>query len=467
MNNLKSLLESLKSDKIKERSDALSSIRELFTDRFISTFHINRNGESQPKVWLAVFQALFSTVTIEKTLVTKKSNAKSGTSAQAAARRLSEAAHVLRHLVERSVQFMNGRVATALFQHLIPMLPADRSPDGRLSTAVGLDYAKALKALVGFAPHLEHLDDDMWVKLVETSFNVILDDPILSTFAALEDQSIMDDPDNSDLYEDDEEMSEAMESEDQPSSNRKRQRKDRHPTPGGSPKKSQTRQRQTNIPSVSHEQVEFASILSIMLSSPIAPILSPRYPGLASEILVRLERFLHRYPTDSSLLHDFLVMLSSTLQHIALNKKYEVVRFARSTWPTLVGLWGTKDKRMKEGLIVVLRNLFSYTNCPVYMEGIKLPTFNCAKEIARLRDLLENEAESRWGVDGLSLDALRLQMIDSTEDARSAVQGGVFIAKTFRAGWNFDTEQALSWAILELHADCLNIVSLSELILCL
>lgn len=458
MSNLRSVLKSLESDKIKERSDALTSIRELFTDRLISRFHITRDGDSQPKTWLPVFQALFTTVTIETKLAMKKSTAKSGTSAGAAERRALEAARMIRHLIERNFQFLDAKVTKPLFRHLVQMLPADWSPEGRLSTLVGLDYAKAIKCLVSFAPHLEHLDDAKWVEIVEKSFNIILDDPIHSTFAADEEQSMMDDAD-SDICMEDEEMSDAQVSEDHSTTTRKRTRKEQNYRPGGSPTKPQARQRQINITSVSLEQVEFASILSIMISSPVAPILSTQYPGLASGILVRLERFIERYPTDSSLLHDFLSILSSTLQHIALNKKYEVVRFARSTWSKLVGLWGTKDKRMKEGLIVVLRSLFPYTHCPVYMEGIKLPPFNCAEEIGELRNVLDDEAESRWGVDGLSLDALRLQIVDNEEDSRIPVQGRVFIAKTFRAGWNFDAEQALSWAISELHADCLSTVS--------
>jgi ataxia telangiectasia mutated family protein len=69
--------------------------------------------------------------------------------------------------------------------------------------------------------------------------------------------------------------------------------------------------------------------------------------------------------------------------------------------------------------------------------------------IAHLWRLLDGEAESRWGVDGLSLECLRLELTDPED-----VTGGAFVAQTFRAGSNFDAVQALAWAILELQADC-------------
>jgi len=229
---------------------------------------------------------------------------------------------------------------------------------------------------------------------------------------------------------------------------KKRSRRDPSPTPILSPRKAKKRR---NVISVSLEQVECASLLSILLSSSVAPILSPDYPGLATAILSRLQRFLERYPADSSLLHDYLTMLSSTLHHVSLNKKHAVEKFARSTWVGLVGLWGTKDRRMKEGLVIILRILFEFVTCPSLAEGSRLPPFDSVDGISRLWNFLDGEAESRRGLDGLSLDALRLQIFNPTSHGRAEAP---FVAKTFRSGWNFDAGQALAWATLELQADC-------------
>ncbi|KAF8966296.1 hypothetical protein BDZ97DRAFT_2057533 [Flammula alnicola] len=455
MNNLKSVLESLKSEKIKERQEALTSIREVFSqDTVVARFHINRNGESNPKVWLSVFQALFTTVMLEKG-VANKTSTKSGTSSATALRRLSEAASIIRWLTERTVHLINKKVAIALFQHLTQMMASDRTPDAELFKPVALDYAKALKCLASHTPHLEHLDDYLWVKMVEMSLNVILSDPINATFAQGDEEGSAIDVD-SDMYMEDETAE-----EDEPGlpntaagKGKKRPRPDPTPMPILSPRKakSQARSRRNLLTSVSLEQVEFASLLSILLASPVAPILSNEYPGLPNGILVRLQRFLERYPADSSLLHDYLTILSSTLDHLSLNKKHEIEVFARSTWVGLVGLWGTKDRRMKEGLVVVLRHLFQFVICPSFSEDTKLAFFDCADGISRLWHLLDGEAESRWGVDGLALDALRLQIIDPKDIDHGFEKA--FVAKTFRAGWNFDAGQALSWANLELQADC-------------
>ena len=97
---LRAVLDKLKSDKIKDRQEGLTLIRETFTEKVIAKWHINANGGSDPKLWLPVFQALFSAVIVEKTAVSKKSTSKSGGSSAAALRRLSEAASIIRWLTE-------------------------------------------------------------------------------------------------------------------------------------------------------------------------------------------------------------------------------------------------------------------------------------------------------------------------------------------------------------------------------
>jgi ataxia telangiectasia mutated family protein len=52
---------------------------------------------------------------------------------------------------------------------------------------------------------------------------------------------------------------------------------------------------------------------------------------------------------------------------------------------------------------------------------------------------------------------LRLEVLPS--DAEEC-ERGVFVAHTFRAGWHFDSSQALAWALMELQADCAEKVSL-------
>ena len=113
MNNLRAVLEYLKSDKVKERQEGLSAIRSIFVqDHVVRTFHVDREGKGDPRVWLSVFQGLFSTVLTEKTACARKSASKTTTNTE---RRAGDAAKVVRWL---TVSVMNKRVAKASFEHL-------------------------------------------------------------------------------------------------------------------------------------------------------------------------------------------------------------------------------------------------------------------------------------------------------------------------------------------------------------
>ena len=461
MATVRSILEKLKSDKIKERQEGLVSLRAAFSKESVVDHFWIIDGRPTPKQWLPVFQALFQSVKIEKMAAVKKpkSSNKGQTPTPAAAlRRLSDAANAMRWMTERVVRFMDSNVTTAVFEHLTQMLSSSPTPDAKLYTPVALDYAKALKCMVSYQPHLEHMDVSTWIKIVEVSFNVVLGDPIRSSFGAPQEPEGTDD--DSEMYEADEPDEVYEDSDDTRSTSNKRKRHERTPTPLLSPQKPKARVKsKRRLVSVTHEQVEFMSILSVMISSPAAPILDEEYTDLIRGILSRLERFLDVYPSESSLLRDYLHVLSAMLRHLSFNKIYDTQCFARTIWPGLIGLWGTKDKSIKEELIVVLRRLFQFVISPNYTD-LKLPHFDCAEEIGRLWSLLDSEADSRWGVEKLSFDALRLKVIDPEQNNQATGQNMAFVAKTFRAGWNFNAGQALAWAILELRADCAGQVSI-------
>ncbi|KAF8074865.1 hypothetical protein FPV67DRAFT_1475236, partial [Lyophyllum atratum] len=452
--NLKDVLNKLKSTKIVERREALTSFRTIFArDDFVNNFHISSDGVVEPRAWLAVFQALFETVFIEKLAATKKETSKSAGSTATAQRRLEDAASAVRWLTERTVHLMSGRVTKPIFEHLLQTMVHR----GELLTPVALHYIKALRCLVSHSPHLEHLEDDTWVRMVEMSFNNLLGDPIRSSF---EDDAVDTSPaheaDDADLFEEDDPMDDdgAL-----TSTSRKRGRTDSNATPGPSSLKasSQTKRKfgaTAQQISVSHEQVECMSLLSVLLQAPSSPILSTDFPHLASSIL-----------GDTSLLHDYVVALSSTLSNLSLNRIHDVAKFARESWDGLLRLWGTKNKRIKEGLVSVFRIVVHFVTSDNEAYNGAGTSFDCANSLSRLTDALGGEAESRWGVDGLSLDCLRLELADFLARRPESSTHTAFVARTFRFGWNFDATQALAWAILELQADCIaKLFQLSETI---
>src|ERR1700722_4646415 len=453
--NLNSVLHDLKSEKVKERQRGIATLRTVFTDdQLVLNFDKKGTGEA----WLAVFQALYATVGLEKTTYTKYTTKSAGSGA-AAERRLSDAAATVRWLTERSVQRMNKAVVRSLFMHLLQMMVHN----GELLSPVALDYIKALRCVVSWAPHLDHLNEETWMRITEMAFNVILGDPVRNPLDGDGDDqggrgedslTFGTDLDDSEFYMDDDFDGRAGSVVSTDSQSKKRRRLDpsssSRPPPRSFPSNPQSKSKISR--SVSLEQIEFTSLLTILLQSPSAPFLSPNLPNLASAILHRLHRFLELYPADTSLHHDYLLALSATLSQLALNKRYYVEKFAHGIWDGLVRLWGTKNKALKEGLVVVLLVLFPYFTAD------QDRTFTWAEGVGRLWHLLEGEAESRWGADGLSYDSLKLEAFN--EEGEDMSERPTFATRTFRAGWHFDAGQALAWAILELQADCADKASL-------
>jgi len=445
MTNLKTAIECLKSSKVKERQEGISSLKEVFARDDAVLKITSKDG----RAWLVVFQALFTAVANEKAECEKKvASGKGATAGAAALRRLHDATQTLRWLVERCIGGITGKTLTPLLAHLLQMMVHR----GQLYTPVVLDYVKTIKILLHWTPHMAYINAATWISIAELAFNIILDDPIRTKFEddveGSNDQSMqVDDPA---MYQDDSDENEDQEAR---TATQKRKRKEREhsttPAPGGSrPIKSFRASAQQSI---SPEQVECASLLALLFRSPTAPFLLEDMPNLPSAILIRMRRFLERYSSDISLHHDYLLALQPVLSHLCLNRISDVEKFARSSWNQLVGLWGTKNKSTKESLVGILRTLFPFLTAA--QDG---PSFAWADGVYKLWMLLSSEADNRWGLDSLSLDSLRLEVLSSDLEEG---ERGAFVAHTFKAGWHFDSSQALAWALMVLQADCAEKVS--------
>ena len=430
--SVNTLIDQLKSHGVKERQAAIAALRAALTrDGVVAEL------DNTPKRlgWLALFQALFTAVLNEKSSATHGSK-----SAPAAKKRVAEAASAVRWLTEQSVyQLTHKNVVKALLNHLVQT----SSYQGKLFLPVALDYAKSIRCVLDYPPHLEHIDDEMWVKLAEMCLNVVLGDSLRKKLA----QEVEDET---------EEIWRTPESDGDEDSvtsgdTKKRRRGEGSGTPGPSTTTRSAVPRSQPGP-VSVEQIEFGSLLALLITSSPPPFHAIEYPDLGSAMLNRLLRFLRLYPSDTSLHPDFIVVLSATLSHLALNKRDAVTRFAKGSWDALLGMWGTKNRKVKENLIIVLRTLFPFYTTRYPEDGLSSLDFSYVDGVSRLWHLLDGEAESRWGIDGLSLDSLRLSLIGNFSPG--AGKTGAFMARTFRYGLGFDANQAVSWTILELQADC-------------
>jgi ataxia telangiectasia mutated family protein len=418
--NLRDVLAQLRSEKIKERQDGLSSIKAFFAaDKVIRNFDAVGDG----KAWLVVYQALFTTVALEKKLLTGKK------ATSTAERRLGDAASFMRSLAERSTQRLNGKVIKALFTHFTQVMVHE----GALLPQVSLDYAKAMRSLLAWTPHKDHLDKVQWLSLVEMCFNVILGDEI---------RKGLDDEDSQESLENEEDEVEEMMSE--VGSPKKRRYASAIPTLK-STQEAPAKSRRL----VTQEQMEFMAILSLLFQTSSTPLLSPDYSFLPHAIFTRLLRLLRIYSADSSLQHDYLVSLNALLAQLALNCKDIVSTFAASAWDDLVSMWHSKTRGNREVLLSVLLTLYPY-----YINPLDTDVARVTNGVGKLAGVLAENLESRKGVDCLDMETLHLGLVIHDDTTRSLHR------RTFQAATGFDSNNALTWATIMLHADCLAYVSL-------
>jgi len=447
MSTLEEVRDQLQSTKSRERQEALATIRRIFQRDSVVARH--EEDKTKGSGWLTLFQALFAAVKLEKTAYEKALLKTAGPTA-AVTKRLEEATSVVRWLAERSVERLSKGARNALFNHLTQTMVRS----GGLFEPVVLNYVKALRCLVGYPPHLAHMDDLMWIDLVKLSMNVILGRSIttfLGNIAEEEDdddrRSVSSNSGDTDMYMDEEPGTST------PKSAKKRRRADSSSPP---PPVSKTPSNRTLQP-VSLTQIEFTGLLVTLLQSPSAPLLHPEYDYLPSAILNGLQEFLVRYPSDTSLHQDYLSALSATLSHLELNCRELVSKFAWKSWDSLVCIWSTKNRGMKEVLVAILKTLFPHVSIAKFGSEsgeLRLPADGIYGDgLGRLWHTLDAEAESRWGVELLSQDSLRLQ-IQYPGDLPLDSSNRAFTARTFRSSWHFDSGQALAWAVLELQADC-------------
>jgi len=140
-------LERIGSSSLTERNKGLTELSLIFKHNANST----RLEVVTDKGYHLIFEALFRCATTEKSLYV---NASKKTTKTSAAARLSQCAGVLRSVVEAGVRDVKMKTAFALLDHITQTLPMS---DGGLCEPLTLSYTKALRLLLEFQPHVEHL----------------------------------------------------------------------------------------------------------------------------------------------------------------------------------------------------------------------------------------------------------------------------------------------------------------------
>ncbi|CCO29214.1 Serine/threonine-protein kinase tel1 [Rhizoctonia solani AG-1 IB] len=418
--DISTALELLVGKTIRDRTEGMRILQEsLKRDSVVN--NLDERGDG--KAWLYLFQKVFPLVLDEKEKYIKSSGEKMAkrTGSDAAAR-LEKAAGFIRWLTERSVSNLNRRVIKPLVSHLAQMLVHN----GSVFLPVALSYVKALRTIAEFRPHMDHLDSDTWSHLMAISFAAVLGTR-LSHNLSLED--LTGTIDSSVDGASDEEVEAVV------SPRRKRQRIMSPTAPSGP---------NTQLKSARLDQIEFVALIRALLAHPNASFMITSIPDAPQAILNFFSQYFIRYPSEGTAHQDAIWALNSALLSLELNRSREIMRFGAQLWFPLLELWNTKARATKEGLVLIFNLLM-----PLMMESDDA-RFPKSDAIARLNAALDGEPGSRSGLEGLSLDTLRLRILRDENTSQNA-----FEASSFGHGADFTPSHALSWTALQLQADCI------------
>lgn len=114
-----------------------------------------------------IFESLFRFVAVEKPVFNR---AQRSNSKNPAATRLSTCASVLRIAVDIFVRNLRTKTVRAIVDHVTETIPV---PGEGLWEPLNVDYTKCLTSLLHYPPHIEHLGDAEWEKLVEFCLTTI------------------------------------------------------------------------------------------------------------------------------------------------------------------------------------------------------------------------------------------------------------------------------------------------------
>ncbi|UZJ51746.1 hypothetical protein CBS101457_001066 [Exobasidium rhododendri] len=370
----------ISSDKAKERAEGIEQYKDIFQDQTVLS-DISRDDDDGRR-WLRTLQALFNCVVNDKSACIKRGSWVDA--APIALRRLKDSAQVVQWMIEKTHTYYAQPVLFAAFSHLTQML----SYGGQLFEPIAVDYLKALRTLLSYQPHIEHLDHKSWKEATSLCFNILLHDDLIEEL----DGCILEN-----LFNED----------------------------GDCLRASQRVSRLLDA--------EVASCLQILITAPNAPLVGQGRLGVY--ILAKFSTFLLNSISDTTAHLPTLQGLNHVLAELEINESASLTAFAVRVWPSLIGLWATKSRQLKEQVLISFRILLPFLDNKVeYVD-----------KVASLHKKILEEPEQRFAMQPLALTSIEL-CSSSYEDA--------FQYDILRAGRDFNSSDAHTWLALELAADC-------------
>ena len=369
-----------------------------------------------------MFQALFSAALSEKSACVKKGIEQA---TPILLKRLEEVASLIRWLTRRALYRINRKVVRALLAHLLQMLPYK----GQLLAPIVDNYAKALRILLSYQSHIDHVDPEEFNHILSLSFAAVLGDPVHPNRGLEFDAEVG--PSQEDM-----ESEQGEEEEDT------RTGKKRSLPPASNPSGARVVRTTSRSPiPLNNGQIEFMLIISMVLQASNIQILPRDNNEIAHIVLIKLRRFFSKYSQWTSAHPHAISATNTILFQLELNSQSILSQFAATMLDPLLTLWSSSGRNSKEGLLLSLKTLLPFATSGSQARPRDL--------LARLERLLEMEADAKGGFAPLPMESLRL--VGGCDDA-----GPDALRTTlFQSGFNFTPANASSWALLELHADCI------------
>lgn len=142
--SLRDVLQHLDSSSAKIRETALSDLKHIL-------WNASKLAGLEDDSVHRVYEALFRVSLNEQSTYFKTKNVITRTSVE---NRLTSCANCLRHAVQATKHLIKYKTATSVLDHVIHSLPL---ASGGFCDPLAIDYAKSLRALLSYQPHVEHL----------------------------------------------------------------------------------------------------------------------------------------------------------------------------------------------------------------------------------------------------------------------------------------------------------------------
>lgn len=285
--------------------------------------------------------------------------------------------------------------------------------DGRIFELIATDYIKALRTLLSYPPHLQHLDAGSWRILMKICWAALLGEHVSPE-------------------EDDD---------------------------GSASDSSLAPTRRKDSPLSASVANELMTLIPILVASPAAPLLQsshehgqPTDAGSGPGILTKIERYIRRQSSNGPLPLEILRTLNTVLGEMELNSREEFQAASLKLFPLLVDQWIATSRTnlgLREHIVIAMRMMLPFITHVTVRESEHQTAVRSAMD--KFIDSIIKESRSRAGVRPLDLDSLQLVSVATQAAPR---RRGPFELTGLTAGFEFDATQAVSWAAIELYADC-------------